>query len=998
MNRITLGLGLAALLVASGCGGGTACKTDADCASGFTCDVASGKCNAKGTGATTGTTSTTGSTSSTSTTGTHGSSSASGATTSSAASGSSGTSSTVGSSGTASSAGGTTGSSTGSAAVLVVNQGGLQSAFVDQQLQAPLVVQLTNNGAAVAGALLTASAPAGAVVTPSTATTDGQGKASFVLELGRATGTQTFHVAGGGASVDVSQTATAPAAGTVFTLVDASHAVGTAPASAGPATAAITRANSVAVAADGTLYVGDASQAIYAIDPSGQLTVLASNTGQISGLALDRAHGRLYFSEVTGNTVRVITLSSKVIDLFAGSGTAYNRGGLATAAQIGVAAGVRLGPDGRVYIVDAGFGTIRVVDPATGIISDFVTSASCGAGFCYTGHTANGRGDIAWDALGQAFLFDVFTMANRPPHAAVVRRAVDGTLTMVSGYAGFTGNATVTDGLAIGGWAPDSPGRLAMDPAGNLFLALDGQVVFRADAQSGRLTRVAGTGASGADGDFGPATAATFTSVVDLVIDDQLNLELADVGAGAVRTVWGAGQAQPTPAILSLVSGDGQTTLVDATPPQPIKLKVQQGNWTLQGYPVSLSPITEGAAVFAPTFFTDASNTVLALVRPGLFVGANIFKVSALDLHGQNIVGSPLTFTVNASAPDAGTIFTAVDAIGAGFSSDASTGPAVLAQTGPLQAVVTASDGTAYISLVPYNPGCTCSGNPQVFKMSPLGELTHVAGGPNCTGTSNTAASTGCLSGVRSMALDEANQRLYVAGTATGQIQRIDLANDRLDVVAGGGNTGAPSYGDNGAPTQAQLFGVRGMTLGPDHNLYFIDAAPVGNGSGVIREIDFGANLIRRVYTPPNAGCPNSNAANTIASQMKGIAVDGFGAVYFAAMGCGSSSGSFFTVMPGGAPSAWGTMSGDNQYCVENMVILASGAIFFTERCTEQLQWLQPGGGQAYPIAGVLKTAGNAQDYAFAGSQPFDYPSGLAVTPAHHFLITDHNAGLKLIW
>jgi len=54
---------------------------------------------------------------------------------------------------------------------------------------------------------------------------------------------------------------------------------------------------------------------------------------------------------------------------------------------------------------------------------------------------------------------------------------------------------------------------------------------------SGRITTVAGTGVPGYTGDGGPATLAALNEPAGLAVDDAGNLYIADAGNGAIRMV-----------------------------------------------------------------------------------------------------------------------------------------------------------------------------------------------------------------------------------------------------------------------------------------------------------------------------------------------------------------------------------------------------------------------------------------------------------------------------
>ena len=97
------------------------------------------------------------------------------------------------------------------------------------------------------------------------------------------------------------------------------------------------------------------------------------------------------------------------------------------------------------------------------------------------------------------------------------------------------------------------PSAIAFDAAGNLYIAETGNHIVRKFSASGALTVVAGSGVEGFGGDGGAATAAELDSPGGLALDTAGNLYIADshnhrirevaAATGTITTVAGVGSA-----------------------------------------------------------------------------------------------------------------------------------------------------------------------------------------------------------------------------------------------------------------------------------------------------------------------------------------------------------------------------------------------------------------------------------------------------------------------
>lgn len=116
------------------------------------------------------------------------------------------------------------------------------------------------------------------------------------------------------------------------------------------------------------------------------------------------------------------------------------------------------------------------------------------------------------------------------------------------GFSGDGGPAAMAQIKLPGGQAAPPAGRLAIDTAGNIFLADSANHRIRKIDPAGIITTYAGNGDPTYGGDDGPATEASLSRPSDLELDADGNLYIADTDNSCVRKV-------DTDGIISTVAG-----------------------------------------------------------------------------------------------------------------------------------------------------------------------------------------------------------------------------------------------------------------------------------------------------------------------------------------------------------------------------------------------------------------------------------------------------------
>jgi sugar lactone lactonase YvrE len=140
-----------------------------------------------------------------------------------------------------------------------------------------------------------------------------------------------------------------------------------------------------------------------------------------------------------------------------------------------------------------------------------------------TAASFNSPGRITVDGNGNLFVADEFNNAIR-------KITPDGKVSTIAG----TGSMGSADGKGTAA-SFFHPGGLTVDKTGNLYIADYGNNLIRKIDPSGNVTTLAGSGTSGFNN--GKGTAARFSGPVDLVLDKNENVYVADLGNEVIRKI-----------------------------------------------------------------------------------------------------------------------------------------------------------------------------------------------------------------------------------------------------------------------------------------------------------------------------------------------------------------------------------------------------------------------------------------------------------------------------
>src|SRR5215469_5779138 len=213
-----------------------------------------------------------------------------------------------------------------------------------------------------------------------------------------------------------------------------------------------------------------------------------------------------------------------VISTVAGNGTnaATGDGGPALSASFHPD-GLTVDSAGNIYIADQNHNRIRKVD-SNGVITtvagngNTVFAGDGGPATSATVYIAGNHNGLAVDSAGNLYIAD-------DGHHRIRKVDTKGIITTVAG--------TGTQGYSGDGGAATSaqlyrPSGVAVDGAGNLYIADTNNRRIRKVDTSGTITTFAGTGVFGYSGDGAAATLATMQTPVDVTVDAQGNVYFTD--------------------------------------------------------------------------------------------------------------------------------------------------------------------------------------------------------------------------------------------------------------------------------------------------------------------------------------------------------------------------------------------------------------------------------------------------------------------------------------
>ena len=639
-------------------------------------------------------------------------------------------------------------------------------------------------------------------------------------------------------------------------------------------------------------------------DNGAATAALVSNT---RGVAVDSL-GNLYIADGQRNRIRKVDFTTGKINTVAGNGTNGFSGDnvLATEASLSGPADVAVDSAGNIFIVDTNNRRIRKVSAATGII----TTVAGNGGYAYGSDIGDGGpailasfhhpSGIALDAAGNLYISE--------PYSRIIRKidSATGIITTVAGSSNYS--VPFCDGCPATSSALNKPGNVAFDSAGNMYIAETyGHRIRKVDSTTRVITTVAGNGTQGFSGDGAAATAANLNAPQGVAVDSAGNLYIADSNNNRIRKVDTNGVIT-TLATLYFpidVAVDNAGNLY----------VTEQMGYTLKKFNTTTGAATVVAGNGTDSYFGDGGPASLASFNypAGMTIDSSgnyyvadtsnqrIRKVSAetgtiTTIAGNGTItetgfplgdgGAATSATLNnpnglttdsagnvyiadtgnnriRKISSAGVISTIAGTGSAGYSGDG--GAATLAMLRSPRSVAVDGAGNIFIA---------DSSNHRIMKVNgATGIITTLAGDGYYGYFGDGGVATRAeFNGPVGVVLDGAGN-IYIADRNNHRIRKVTAATGIISTVAGNGISGYA--GDGGAATAAKLYYPNGIALDSAGNMFISD------GSNYIRRVDSSSGVITTVAGNGTWGSQGDGGPATAASIIpSGVAVDGVGRIY----------------------------------------------------------------------------------------------------------------------
>ena len=341
----------------------------------------------------------------------------------------------------------------------------------------------------------------------------------------------------------------------------------------------------------GNLYIGDYNNnRVRKVSPGGIISTIAGNgirgfSGDgsaatsaefyyVNDVIIDGS-GNLYIADQDNDRIRKVTPGGIISTIAGGGNSGLGDGGPATLAELSAPNSLAVDGQGNIYITDNGNQRIRKVTISTGIISTIAGNGTYGYNgdnITATAAELSSPSQIAIDGLGNVYIADF--NSNR------IRKVTVST-GIISTIAGNGSNIYSGDGGLATSAGLTSPGGVAVDRAGNIYIADQGNNRIRKiNASTGIISTIAGNGVQGFAGDGGIANSAELYNPTKVAVDGSGNVYIADISNQRIRKLCPATSPGSISGSASVNQGTSQTYSIAAVSGATSYIWTLPSGWT----------------------------------------------------------------------------------------------------------------------------------------------------------------------------------------------------------------------------------------------------------------------------------------------------------------------------------------------------------------------------------------------------------------------------------
>ena len=561
--------------------------------------------------------------------------------------------------------------------------------------------------------------------------------------------------------------------------------------------------------------------------------------------ALDST-GNIYVADTTNFAVRKITPTGVVTTLAGLAGTGGFTDGTGSDARFGSVNGIAVDKSGNVYVTDGSYNTVRKIT-RTGVVTTLAGTPGAAGSTDGTGSAARFHFPfgIAVDGTGNLYVSDQSNHTIRKITPA-------GVVTTLAGAAGVIGSADGSGSVARFYY----PSGVALDSAGNLFVADTYNYTIRKITPGGSVSTFAGTaGASGTAN--GTGSGASFIFPYGVAVGGA-NVYVADTWGCTIRKITSAGVVT-TVAGMPRIPGAANGT----------------GSAAQFNYPYGLSANSTGTIYVADSYNKEIRKITSAGAVSTL-AGSATSDVGGVG--SSDGAGRMARFNYPNGVAVSGTTVYVADTYNCTIRKITSAG-VVTSLAGAARAFGSADGtGSAARFYYPYGVAADKAGNVYVAdtnnhtirKVTPTGVVTTLAGAAGLSGSANGTGSAARFNGPYSVAVDGSGN-VYVADTLNFTVRKITPGGA---VTTLAGVAGSPGSLD-GTGSGARFNYLYGIAVDNAGNLYVTDT-----GNYTVRKITAAGVVTTLAGTRGVAGSVDGTGLSAQFDGPFGIAVDSTSNLY----------------------------------------------------------------------------------------------------------------------